>query len=217
MEGSRPRGSPRGALIVLEGIDGSGTSTHSELLARWLAGKGYRVLVTSEPSRGPVGRLIRRLLRVDLHPLIDAALFAADRLWHVLKVVRPALREGMVVICDRYYESSYAYQGAQGLPRWVIGLLNAFAPRPDLVVVLDLDPGEAVRRLRRKGKGREKFERREFLERVRRHYLARAREMGYPVIWTGGSIGEVQERLRDRVRRLLEGGLGPNEAVTGPV
>jgi dTMP kinase len=111
----------RGLLVALEGIDGAGNTTQARLLARWLKRRGMEVLLTKEPTRGDVGRLIRARLRKGVKdPLVDTLLFAADRAEHVAKVIAPGMRRGLVVVTDRYVESSIAYQGAEGAdPSWV--------------------------------------------------------------------------------------------------
>ena len=104
---------PPGKLIVLEGIDGSGTTTQARLLCEWLAGRGVAVHLTREPSDGPVGRLIREILHGAHAPVAGdtmALLFAADRVDHLSREVLPALDRGTHVVTDRYYHSSLAYQ-----------------------------------------------------------------------------------------------------------
>ena len=147
--------SRHGLFIVFEGIDGAGTTTQCERYARHLRSLRRPVHVTHEPSTGPIGSLLRLGLsgRVDLggaHTM--ALLFAADRLDHAAQEIDPHLRDGTVVICDRYDMSSIAYQTAtapeaeaEAFAAWVRSL-NRYAPRPDVVVVLDTDPDVAERR-----------------------------------------------------------------------
>ena len=144
-----------GLFIVFEGIDGAGTTTQCDRYARHLRGLKRPVHVTREPSSGPVGSLLRLGLsgRVDLGGAPSMALlFAADRLDHVAQEIDPHLRDGTVVICDRYDMSSIAYQTAtapekeaEAFASWV-RTLNRYAPRPDVVVVLDTDADVAERR-----------------------------------------------------------------------
>lgn len=136
-------------FIVLEGIDGSGTTTQCTRLATWLRERGHAVLETREPSTGSVGRLVREQLgqgsgRVDHQTL--ALLFAADRLDHLAIEVEPALRAGHVVVCDRYLLSSYAYQGLTS-PRDWIESINRRARRPDLTLWLDIEADVAAARV----------------------------------------------------------------------
>ncbi len=193
----------RGVFIAFEGIDGAGNTTHSRMTVEWLRSLGFDAVLTKEPSsEGEIGRLIRRYLKVELpHPAIDALLFAADRVEHVYRVVLPALDSGKIVVCDRYVESSIAYQSAQGLEVGWVKSLNRFAPQPDLTIILDVEPETA---LKRKGAiASEKFERIEFLSEVRRRLLLRANEMGYPVVYTGLPIEEVGMAVRKVVEALL--------------
>jgi dTMP kinase len=147
-----------GRFIVFEGIDGSGTTTQAERYARYLRGKRRVAHVTREPSDGPVGALLRLSLagRVPLGPSrlpqIMGLLFAADRLDHLANEIEPHLREGAVVLSDRYDLSSIAYQWASAGPDappelsdWLRDL-NRHARRPDVTLVLDVSPETAARR-----------------------------------------------------------------------
>ena len=150
-----------GNFIVIEGVDGAGTTTQSETLRRRFADRGLPAHVTREPSDGPIGALIRQILtsRVVIpgsggahSPSWQtmAALFAADRLDHLEAEIMPNLREGVTVICDRYDYSSVAYQSisAGGDPEVVgwVKELNRHARRPDLTIVLDVDAQVAADR-----------------------------------------------------------------------
>ncbi|WOQ16326.1 dTMP kinase [Raineyella sp. W15-4] len=145
----------RGLFIVFEGGDGVGKTTQGALLARHLTDLGHEVVMTREPGDTPAGAVIRRLLldpaTGDLDPRAEALLYAADKAQHLAEVVRPALARGAMVVCDRYLDSMLAYQGAgrvlemtelAGIATWATSGL-----RPDLTVLLDLDPGEAVGRI----------------------------------------------------------------------
>ena len=179
---------PRGRLITVEGVEGAGKSTQVEGLRAWLAARAVPVLLTAEPDGTPLGTRLRRVLgEVDrVTPLTEAFLFAASRAEHVQRVIRPALEAGQVVLCDRFVDSTVAYQGhGRGLPLDVVAQLNRLASAdivPDLTVVLDLDVAEGLRRVRaRQGAmaACDPFERLaiEFHERVRKGYWAiRARE-----------------------------------------
>ncbi len=146
-----------GFLFALEGIDGCGKSTQAEMLANSLKKDGHRVVLTQEPTHGPIGqKLLSYLLGPSRHlaPEEELALFSEDRREHVEQVIAPALEQGKVVITDRYYYSSVAYQGALGLnPNDILAANEAFAPAPDLVFLLDLPVTEALARLAKKGKG----------------------------------------------------------------
>lgn len=182
--GERPGEGNDGVFVVLEGIDGAGTTTQADLLARYLRGKKRLVHVTREPSGGPVGSLLRLILtrRVTLpsaaHAETMALLFAADRLDHVESEVLPLLREGYVVISDRFDLSSILYQAvtagveptaASDLVAW-IRTLNRHARRPDVTVVVDVDPAVAEARRRARGGSAELFEDLEIQARLARAY-----------------------------------------------
>lgn len=140
----------RGHLIALEGVDGAGKTTQAGSLAAILARFGRRVLFTREPTYGPAGQRLRAYLsggQRHLAPAEELALFQSDRREHVEQTIRPALQQGWVVITDRYYYSSAAYQGALGLdPQAILADSERFAPRPDLVVILTLPLEQAVAR-----------------------------------------------------------------------
>ncbi|NOJ91976.1 dTMP kinase [Corallococcus coralloides] len=135
-----------GIFVVLEGGDGSGKTTLARLIGDELHARGSRVLNTEEPSGGPVGMLVRRMLTErPLSPEVMALLYAADRAHHTETVIRPALARGEVVLCTRYVLSSLAYQGPHvGLER-VMGL-NAHALNPDLLLFLECPVGVALGR-----------------------------------------------------------------------
>lgn len=141
-----------GVFIVFEGGDGVGKSTQVRLLADALTAAGHRVVLTHEPGDTPVGHDIRRILldpaTGDLSPRAEALLYAADKAQHLFEVVEPALARGEVVVCDRYVDSMLAYQGAgrvldladvERVARWATADV-----RPDLTVLLDLDPADAM-------------------------------------------------------------------------
>lgn len=170
----------KGNFIVLEGIDLSGKTTHSRKLADWIKSKNYRVVATEEPTVGSIGKIIRDYLNLGSgSPAVYALLFAADRVEHIQKVIRPLLSEGVIVISDRYVESSIAYQAAEGLEVEWIETINRFAIEPDLTILLDIDPEIA---LTRKKEVRDSFENVEFLKKVRQIYLERALMKKYPII-----------------------------------
>jgi dTMP kinase len=138
----------QGRFIVLEGIDGSGTTTQAARLVASLRAAGQVVVGTREPSEGPMGLLLRQALTRRLVGISDrvlALLFAADRLDHLASLVEPALAEGKVVVSDRYILSSLAYQGMR-LPLAWVEALNAAARPADLTLYLDVDVRTASRR-----------------------------------------------------------------------
>lgn len=176
-----------GVFLTLEGGEGTGKSTQLQLLWERLRGCGREVVVTREPGGTPLGNRLRALLVRESDdppvPACELLLYAADRAQHVATVVRPALETGAVVLCDRYADATLAYQGyGRGLDRSLIVTLNEVATGgvvPHRTVLLDLDPGEGVRRaLTRQapacGSREERFEAEapQFHQRVRRGYLA---------------------------------------------
>jgi len=144
-------------FITFEGLDGSGKSTQAELLAQALRGTGLDVVTTREPGGTPLGEHVRELLLSgdEISPWAEAALFTAARAELVDGVIAPALESGAVVICDRYLDSSLAYQGvARGLGVDRVLELNLPAIRgqlPDRTFLLEIDPGEAARRVGENG------------------------------------------------------------------
>jgi dTMP kinase len=206
----------QGLFVVLEGLDGAGTTTQSDRLAAWLRARGRRVHVTAEPSRGPVGALVRQVLsrRVagpggrDFDPSALALLFAADRLDHWEGEIRPRLEQGTDVVSDRYVLSSLAYQAvATGDGEWVAGL-NAKAPAPDLTLFLRVGARVAMRRRYAASSEREIFEVPAFQRRVAVAYgraLARLRRSGGRVVEVDGGrpVEEVTGALAAAVEPLL--------------
>ena len=216
-----------GRLIAFEGVEGSGKSTQLELLRQALDGRGgpgdrrggpprnrsREVVVTREPGGTPAGERVRALLLdpgVELHPRAEALLFAAARAELVEAVIRPALERGAVVLCDRYLDSSLAYQGgARGLGLGPVTDVNRFATGgllPDLVVLLDLDPASGLRR--RAGKpDRIEGQDLDFHRRVRQAFrdLAAADPERFTVLDATAPVPEIATRVRTAVLGLLEG------------
>jgi len=170
----------RGRLVTVEGIDGAGKSTHLPWLKTLLERAGHEVWMTREPGGTPLGERLREiLLHEPMAPLTEALLMFAARREHCERDIWPRLDEGVWVVCDRFTDATYAYQGGgHGLPleqiteieRIVIG---GFAP--DLTLILDVPPAVGQARLA-DGRALDKFERQQeaFFERVRAAYLARA-------------------------------------------
>lgn len=166
-----------GVLVVLEGIDGSGKSTLARGLAAACGARGYDVVLTREPTDGPFGRRARSLSAADRAAMTaeeEFLLFHEDRKAHVAEVVRPALEAGRIVIQDRSYFSSIVYQGERGLDAdGLYARSEAIAPRPDLLLVVDVPVEEAMRRiLARSEAGADGFERAESLARMRTAFRA---------------------------------------------
>ena len=194
---------PRGLFIVLEGVDGAGSTTQTRLLADFLRQQGRRVIATKEPTEGRIGLVIRAYLQSKVsHPSIDALLFAADRVEHLETVVKPALERGEHVISDRYLESSLAYQTADGVENEWIEAVNRFAIKPDQTIILDINPATSLNR--KHAPVRERFETIEFLNRVRQNFKKRAASQGYPVIDAERPIMQVHEALKQIIVPRIE-------------
>ena len=197
-------------FITFEGVDWSGKSTQAGLLAGWLSEQGRTVLATREPGGTPVGEAVRDVVLHghDMTPWAEAALYAAARADHVEHAIRPALERGEDVVCDRYIDSSVAYQGfARGLGEERVLELNLMVTRgllPERTFVVLLEPDEA----RRRGAGEpDRIEREgvEFMRRVDEGYRALAvTDPERVVLLDGGRTpDEIAEEVREHVRPLL--------------
>jgi dTMP kinase len=144
--------SRKGLLICIEGIDGCGKTTHARLLVENLQKHGYDAFYTTEPTSGKIGSFIRRYLlecQERSSSVIEALLFAADRVEHAESTIRPAIKQGKIVVSDRYVYSSMAYQGAAGLDLNWIWMVNRWIVKPDLALFIDVPPEIALKRIRR--------------------------------------------------------------------
>lgn len=160
----------KGCLIVFEGIDGTGKSTQLQLLQKHLTiGLGLNVVSTREPTEGTYGREIRALYnnREGVTLEEELSLFIKDRQDHVKTLIEPALAEKKVILCDRYYLSTIAYQGAAGADIEAIARLNDFAPEPDLALLFQLSPDNSIKRItQERGDSLNDFEQKESLKKV---------------------------------------------------
>lgn len=181
-------------FIVFEGIDGCGKSTQARMLAEWLGKEGSQVVATAEPTKNRMGLFLREILsgREKVDPKTLALLFTADRCEHLERVVEPALSEGRIVLSERYYHSTIAYQSAQGVDAEWLFDINSFARKPDLAIFLDVRPKDAIKRK----KCEEIFENGIFLEKVYAEYM-RFDEM-IKVDGTGG-----MDAVHERIKRIV--------------
>jgi dTMP kinase len=219
---------PQGFFITIEGIDGTGKSTHFRRLVKYLRQRGAPVTATREPGGTKVGEQIRRLLlnsRVDkIASLTELALIYAARAQHLEEVVRPALARGRVIVSDRFNDASFAYQGygrmlgaqtVQALDRIICG-----RTQPDLTLLLDVEPRLALKRARRrnvrKRSQQTRFENQglKFQRRVRAGYLSRARQQPHRIklVHGEGTPAHVQAEIRRIVDAVLAR-LHPRRAV----
>ena len=197
----------RGQLIVFEGIDGCGKSTQLGLLADAAAAKGLDPVRTCEPTDGPFGRRIRAMARSGggVEPEQELHWFVEDRRAHVAEVIEPALAAGRLVLSDRYYLSSVAYQGARGLD-WARILADSEAefPLPDLALIVVVAPERGLERVRARGGAAEPaFEELDFLHRVSERFDAL--DCGYIARVEGD---DEPDRVHERVRSLVAERLG---------
>lgn len=202
-----------GVFIVFEGGEGAGKSTQSELLATWLGDHGHSVMRTREPGGTPAAEAIRAVLldvaNTGLDDRAEALLFAAARGDHASRVIRPALERGDVVVCDRYLDSSVAYQGGgRDLGLDAVRELSLWATRgllPDLTVLLDVDPAVGLARVERPD--RLEAEPLEWHARVRQAFLdlAAGEPDRYLVLDGHGEVDQIASAVRARVSELLEG------------
>jgi dTMP kinase len=202
-----------GRLVAFEGVEGAGKSTQLDLLRCELERRGREVVVTREPGGTPAGERVREVLLdpgVELHPRAEALLFAAARAQLVEQVIRPALERGAVVLCDRYLDSSLAYQGSgRGLGRAPVEEVNRFATGgllPHLVVLLDLDPADGLAR-RRGARDRIEVEDLAFHRRVRDAFreLAAGDPGRFAVVDAAGPVDRVAAEVLAAVENRLEG------------
>jgi len=193
----------RGAFIAIEGVDGAGSSTQTKFLVDWLVERGYPAVSAKEPNpRGKIEAVIRHFLREPCPaPELDALLFAADRVDHVERFIKPWLKSKKIVVSDRYLESSIAYQSSQGLSeKWILSI-NQHAIAPDITIILDVDPEAS---LRRKDVEPERFENATFLSKVRKKFLERAKMKGYCIIDASRPLEEVQTEVLKAVLPLVK-------------
>ncbi|HVL81808.1 MAG TPA: dTMP kinase [Actinomycetota bacterium] len=188
-------------FLVVEGMDGTGTTTQAAALTDALTASDQRVRCTAEPSGGPLGELLRSYVRLgfELDPVALTLLFTADRADHLAGTVRPALAEGTTVVCDRYLLSTLAYQGAQGVDRnWILDISRPFEV-PDLTVVLTLREEERAARIDGRG-ARDRFEDPRLAVALRESYagsieLLRAAGHRVELVDASGSPQEVTRRI----------------------
>lgn len=208
----------RGLFIVFEGIDGSGKSTQCSRLRDSFVIKGIDAILTREPTDGPWGKKIREIAaagRDGISPEEEMEIFVRDREQHVSEVIRPALDAGRVVVCDRYYYSTIAYQGALGLDAEEIRRQNEDIqkfPKPDLVIYLDLEPWQGVGRIseHRDGGANVGYEKEDFLKKVKQNFEA----MDYDNFVKVEAMG-CQRAIAKTISEIVRDRLGVDLTATG--
>ena len=204
----------RGLFLAFEGIDGSGKSTQIGLLHQRLLEEKRTVFSTCEPSPGPVGAKIRQILtgRIKADSCVIAALFAADRLDHLLNEqdgIAAKVEEGITVLTDRYYFSSYAYHSVDVPMEWVIQMNEESRKilKPDLTIFIDIDADTAMDRITRNRSTRELFEKKSMLEKVRDNYkkaFERFEQQEKVLVVDGSQDPErIRQLIWNEVRKLL--------------
>ena len=205
----------KGIFIAFEGIDGSGKSTQIQLLSEKMREKGIRCYQTCEPSSGPIGSLTRQILtgRIKTDNRVIAAMFAADRLDHLLNEVdgiAVKIEDGISVITDRYYFSSYAYHSVDVPMDWVIKTNEESTKilRPDINIFIDIDADTAMERITRNRFHTELFEKKSRLEKVRENYLKAfdllGREENILIVDGTKTTEEIAEEIWKQVEHLFE-------------
>jgi len=194
---SQPVNQSTSQLIVIEGIDGTGKSTQATMLAKYLRSQGHEVVQSFEPTNGPWGSQLRASAttgRLSIEEELD--LFLKDRRQHVEELITPTIQRGGIVVLDRYYFSTMAYQGARGIDPASIRTTNeVFAPVPDVLLILDLPVDVALDRIGVRDGEANEFEKRESLQFCRDLFLSLKNEPFAHIISADASIDEVHQAL----------------------
>ncbi len=188
-------------FIVLEGIDGSGKTSAISKVKEHLESLGHKVMITMEPTKGTIGNLVAGT--DDLTPESEALLFTADRACHT-KEISGWLEEGYDVVCDRYYASTLAYQSASGLDRdWLYSINSKVIMEPDVHILLDIDPEVSLARVDKRGEKVSRFERLDYLRKVRAAYLEIAESYDLTVLDASRSKDDVLKDIIDMIDRRI--------------
>jgi len=206
----------KGILITFEGIDYSGKTTQAKKLVNYLRRKGFKVMLLREPGGEKVSESIRKVLlssrNIGMNPFTELLLYMASRAQLVSKIILPALRQGKVVICDRFCDSSLAYQGyGRGIHKKMIESLNrvsVFGLKPDLTILIDIPIQVFTKRMRRNDKKKDRIEKEkiDFYRKVRNGYLriAQKEKKRFKVINGSNEIGKVWSEIRQAVNHFFE-------------
>ncbi len=194
----------KGVYICIEGLDGSGKTTHAHRLVRNLQQKNFDAVYTTEPSRGELGTFIRGTIlegKKRVPRVVETVLFAVDRVEHITRDVKPSLKEGKIVVSDRCVYSSLAYQGAAGLDLEWIEEINRFAFPPDLAIYIDVPPEVVVKRIRRKKSVMERLETQRRVQKVYMRFVDNGKLM---LIDGDRKKGEVEQNLLTVILDFLQ-------------
>ncbi len=195
----------KGVFICIEGIDGSGKTTQAHRLVEALAKQGYNSVYTTEPSRGLYGDILRKhILQGNnrVPPIVEAILFAADRLDHVKTEINPLLEQGKIIVCDRYLYSSIAYQGSADLDTEWIKEINKHAIKPQLAIYIDVPPEAVIDRMKRRRKT--VMETLQIQEEVRGQYLKLVEQRQLTMVNGNASKREVSQVIQNLVLDFLK-------------
>ena len=194
----------RTLFIVLEGIDGSGKTTIAKFLVEWLNSIGLKAIYTYEPYDEKIVKIIESKGR-ELGAIMEVLLLAADRYYHITKVIKPYLNMGYFVVCDRYYYSTLAYQGARGANLDWIRTVNYFVIKPDLAIYLDVEPKVGIERVRRVSRGKMRYlEDINLLNRVRELYLKLVSEGELIYVDARKDLDEVKKDVMEIVKKAIK-------------
>ncbi|MCL4398231.1 MAG: dTMP kinase [Candidatus Parvarchaeota archaeon] len=195
----------KGKFIVIEGIDNAGKGTQSVLLAEHLKSKGFKVLLTKEPTNGILGGISKAALNKELSISNKALqlLFCADRAHHLETEIEPAMQNGFVVICDRYFFSTLAYGFASNINYKWLRSVNISFRKPDLGIYLDLDPKASLSRSKKQVDGLQLFDNVEKISKVRQAYLSIAKEFHLKKVDAKGTVEEVSQRINKIVDKFF--------------
>ena len=202
----------RGIFISIEGPDGSGKSTQIENIKEFFHDKNMDIIFTREPGGTPIGERIREIILdrkcSEMDPMTEAMLYAAARAQHVAQVIRPALEKGKIVICDRFVDSSIAYQGYGRKLGEAVASINCFAVKecmPDVTILLKLDPSVGKHRIREDQQDRLEAEREAFHQEVYKGYLELEKNFPDRIVGidAGRGIDEIKVDIYEKLEKIL--------------
>lgn len=192
-------------IIAIEGIDGAGKTTIANFLKEELDKRNFNVVAFKEPTNSKWGMKIQKLLdNRDATPEKEFELFLKDREFDVKKNIMPAIKEGKIIIMDRYYYSMAPYQGALGINREIIKKENEkIAPKPNLVIILDINPRTSLERIKKRSSKQDSFENLNYLEEVRKAFLSYKNEKRVVIINSEKDLDYVKNKVIHIVLKFL--------------